>query len=130
MSLFENKRLLKYKSTSFFKDSPIVGSTKLPAKDPDDNTDEETINRTKAIAPGATPKLTISANESSCLPISPCLLSNLATKPSKKSRIIAKSSRYTDKSRRPWSAQKIDKTPDSRFPAVNKFGKLNMVQSC
>ena len=74
------------------------------------------------IIPGATPKLTMSANESNCLPISELALRALAAKPSKKSRIAAKAIYMPAWVSSPFSAAIIDKQPKKRFKEVKALG--------
>jgi hypothetical protein len=71
---------------------------------------------------GATPKLTTSARLSSSLPISEYALSNLADKPSRKSKIIAKNISHDAVIRFPLAAKIIAMNPEARLRDVIKFG--------
>jgi hypothetical protein len=72
--------------------------------------------------PGATPNETISANESSTLPISDDALSNLARKPSRKSNIAAIPIIHEAITRFPEKRKTSDKQPDNKLKIVNKLG--------
>ena len=71
---------------------------------------------------GATPKLTTSARESSSFPMSEYEFSNLAEKPSKKSKIMAATINHEAVKRLPFAAKTIAINPDARLSDVIKFG--------
>ena len=74
------------------------------------------------IKPGATPKLTTSANESSCLPNSPLTFKMRATNPSKKSITADSPINIDDMINSPCIALKIDRQPNSKFAEVIALG--------
>ena len=71
---------------------------------------------------GARPNVIKSAKLSSCLPISPLDLNNLAKKPSKKSRNAPKMMQVDDKVKLPPKAKRIAKIPNTKFPKVIRLG--------
>ena len=76
--------------------------------------------------PGATPKDTMSANESNCFPNSEVMLSFLATNPSAKSNTKAMNNNAMAISICPDEAQRMLNMPQRKFPEVIKFGRLNI----
>src|SRR6478735_8570162 len=78
--------------------------------------------------PGTTPNETISARESSCLPISEYARSKRASMPSIKSSTAAMPMRYAAFTRLPWKAEKIARHPQNRFIQVMAFGKCFFMQ--
>ena len=76
--------------------------------------------------PGATPKVTISAKESNCLPISLLAFNFRAKNPSKKSKKAPKKITNGAKSILPAKVKRMETTPHIKFDAVNKFGILNI----
>ena len=72
--------------------------------------------------PGATPKVTMSANESNCLPNSLCTFNSLATNPSRKSNIAEAKMQIGAISILPVSVKIIANIPPTRLPAVSKLG--------
>jgi hypothetical protein len=71
---------------------------------------------------GAAPKLTASARESSSFPISEYAFSNLAEKPSRKSKIIAARMSHEAVTISPLTAKSIEINPAARFRQVMRFG--------
>ena len=71
---------------------------------------------------GAAPKLTASARESSSFPISEYAFSNLAEKPSRKSKIIAARISHEAVIRSLFIVNIIAIKPEARFREVMKFG--------
>lgn len=83
------------------------------------------INHLKKIIAGATPKLTISAKESSCTPNSERALSRRATQPSNKSKIAARIINQAAKySFEPINTTVIAVHPKARLISVIAFGKM------
>ena len=81
------------------------------------------------IIEGAKPNVIKSAKLSSCFPISPLTLSNLAKKPSKKSRNAPKMMQVEAKVKLPPKAKRIAKIPNDKFPKVIRLGMcLNMLK--
>ena len=76
--------------------------------------------------PGATPKVTISASESSCLPNSLLTCNFRARKPSKKSKNAPAKIANGAMSILPVTARSIAIHPDNKFAAVNRLGILNI----
>ena len=74
------------------------------------------------IIAGATPKLTISANESSSLPMSEYDFKARAVKPSKKSNVIAAIISHEAIARFPLMAKIIAVKPEARFRQVIVLG--------
>ena len=77
------------------------------------------------ITPGKTPNVTISANESSCLPNSENRFNKRAERPSRKSNteaIKVKIEAIKTHSNPTRNATKIPKNPQDKFAHVNKFG--------
>jgi len=74
------------------------------------------------INPGATPKLTTSARESSSFPIAEYALSSLAEKPSRKSKIIAARISQEAVTRSPFIIKIIETKPETRLSEVIKLG--------
>ena len=72
---------------------------------------------------GATPKLTISARESNCLPNSEYDFNSLATMPSIKSKIPAIIISHTENPGLPRNAKKMAKHPHKRFSNVMALGR-------
>ena len=71
---------------------------------------------------GAKPNVIKSAKLSSCFPISPLDLSNLAKKPSKKSRNAPKRMHVEANVKLPPKAKRIAKIPNARFAKVIRLG--------
>ena len=81
------------------------------------------------IIEGAKPNVIKSAKLSSCFPISPLDLSNLAKKPSKKSRNAPIMIHLEANVKLPPKAKRIAKIPNTRFPNVIRLGMcLNMLK--
>ena len=74
------------------------------------------------MAPGARPKDTTSANESSCLPISEYAFNSRAAKPSKKSKTAARHIKIAAHTKCPSIAKITASEPENRFSEVIKFG--------
>lgn len=85
-----------------------------------------TIITTIINKPGATPKVTMSASESNCFPISLLTFNFRARKPSKKSNKAPKKIKKGAISILPTKVKMIAKTPQSKLDAVNKLGILNI----
>ena len=82
----------------------------------------ESPSATYSIVPGTTPKVTMSAKESSCLPISDCILSNRATKPSRKSNTNAATTRMIPNSFSSFKKAIIALQPQSKLREVMALG--------
>ena len=80
------------------------------------------LRKWKIIIAGATPKLTTSARLSSSLPRSEYDFSNRATKPSKKSKIMAATISHEATIISPRAAKMTAMKPETRLRDVMKFG--------
>ena len=76
--------------------------------------------------PGATPKETMSANESNCFPKSPLVFVKRDVKPSKKSAKTESNRKSAAKSNLPEKVKMTEIIPQHKFVAVNKFASPNM----
>ena len=87
------------------------------------------MKNTNIIIPGATPNVTMSAKESSCLPISLETFNFLAKNPSKKSKTAPAKMANGARSILQANAKIMAIQPDTKLAAVNRLGTLN-IYSC
>ena len=81
--------------------------------------------RKKTNMPGAMPKDTISAKESSCSPMALVALRARATKPSKRSKTAATVNRMAAWNNSPLRANTVAAQPQSRFEQLSELGMMD-----
>ena len=79
-------------------------------------------NKLNIIIPGTTPLVTMSANESNCVPKSPETFSKRAKNPSKKSKKTPNTTNSAAISKTPCTVKIVAIIPQKRLPSVNKLG--------